>query len=279
MFFVASKIFWMLFSPAPLLLCAAMVGVLLTFSRFRRFGRALALVSILMLLVLAMTPIGLLLAEPLENRFPQPPENMPAPDGIIILGGTIRGDESMSRGQVIFEDGERVVQAAILARRYPKARLVFTGGSGRLRTAPGEEASLEALETKRLLTQLGVDPARVTLEDRSRNTIENARFTAQIVHPQPGQRWLLVTSAFHIPRAMALFEREGFDVIAYPVGYRSPGGGLPLDWSFDPPQNLGNFTIAAKEWLGLLAYRTAGKIDHLFPGPGDAPTPETASRN
>jgi len=266
-FFLASKIYWMLASPINVLLFAALVGVLLSKGRFARGGRAIALGSILSLIVAAATPLGYLLIAPLEDRFPQPPRDMPAPDGIIILGGAMNGPVSTARGQAVFDEGERVVEATLLARRYPEARIIFTGGSGALIPTP----STEAVEGRKLMTELGVDPARVTLEDKSRNTEENARFTAEIVHPEPSQRWLLVTSAFHMTRSMGIFEKTGFNVIAYPVAYRTLGPGQPLPWDFDPARDLRVFEIALHEWIGLVAYRASGRINRLFPGPADAP--------
>jgi uncharacterized SAM-binding protein YcdF (DUF218 family) len=265
MFFVASKLYWMFLSPISLLLIAAILGVLFSEGRHARTGRASAIGAIILLAAAAMTPVGLLLAAPLEDRFPQPPPDMPPPTGIIVLGGAVNGAASTARGQTVFDEGERVVEAAILAKRYPNARVIFTGGSGSLIPV----VSTEALEARKLMADLGADPARVTLEERSRNTAENARFTAALVHPDPSQRWLLITSAFHITRSMGVFEKAGFNVIAYPVAYRTPGAGRGLLWDFDPARNLRIFEIATREWVGLAAYRATGRIDHLFPGPGD----------
>jgi uncharacterized SAM-binding protein YcdF (DUF218 family) len=265
-FFVASKIYWMFLSPISLLLIAAFLGVLFSRGRHARAGRAVAIGAILVLAAAAMTPIGLLLAAPLEDRFSQPPADMPSPDGIIVLGGAVNGAASTARGQTVFDEGERVVEAAILAKRYPNARVVFTGGSGSLIPT----VSTEALEARKLMADLGVDPARVTLEDKSRNTEENARFTAELVRPEPSQRWLLVTSAFHMTRSMGVFEKAGFNVIAFPVAYRTLGAGSALPWDFDPARNLRIFEIAVREWVGLAAYWATGRIQHLFPGPGDA---------
>ena len=125
------------------------------------------------------------------------------------------------------------------------------------------------MEVRKLLADLGVDPARVTLEDKSRNTDENARFTAALVRPEASQRWLLVTSAYHMTRSMGLFEKAGFNVIPYPVAYRTRGGQYGLAWDFDPARNINIFSIAMKEWIGLAVYWSTGRIDHLFPGPKD----------
>jgi uncharacterized SAM-binding protein YcdF (DUF218 family) len=259
LFFVASKIFWMFLSPFAALLIATLIGVLWSKGRFARGGRAIALAAILVLITAALTPLGLILDSRLEDRFPAPPPDLPPPMGIIVLGGAINGPISKARGQVAGEEIERVVEAAILARRYPAAKIVFSGGSGSL----FDSDSTEAPEARKLLIDLGVDPQRITLEDKSRNTDENARFTAAIVHPEPSEPWLIVTSAFHMPRAIGLFRKAGFDAIAYPVAYRTP-----WTWDFDPARNLRIFGIAAHEWIGLLTYWLTGRIDELFPGPG-----------
>ena len=157
----------------------------------------------------------------------------------------------------------------------PDARIVFTGGSGSLFIADNPEASV----AKKHLVELGVDPARVTLETRSRNTDENARFTAALVHPKPGQRWFLVTSAFHMPRAMGLFEKAGFDVVPYPVAFRTTKSeALPLFTFGGAADNFRFFETALREWVGLVMYRATGRTDRFFPGPDDPPlvSPATA---
>jgi len=266
MFFAVSKLYQMVLSPVPLLLLLTLAGAILTATRAARLGRWLAIGASLALVAIAMTPIPDMLIAPLEDRFPPPPVDAPAPDGIIVLGGAIRSIESRARGLAVSEEGDRVVQAALLARRYPGARILFSGGNGSLTLNDNSESD----EAKKLLVALGVDPARITLESGSRNTDENARFAAATVHPRPGQRWLLVTSAFHMPRSMGLFEKAGFDVVAWPVAFRTLGPGRPLLWArLDAPLNIQTFATAAKEWIGLATYWATGRIDRLFPGPGD----------
>jgi uncharacterized SAM-binding protein YcdF (DUF218 family) len=265
-FFVVSKIFWLVASPVNLLLIVALAALVMSAALPTRARISLALAAVLVLAVLAATPIGLKMIAPLEDRFPPPPADMPAPDGIIVLGGAIRGDESLTRGQAVFSEGERVVEAAILARRFPSARVVFTGASGSLQAS----ASTEAPAARKLLIDLGVDPSRIILEEVARNTDENARFTAALLQPRPGQRFLLVTSAYHMPRSMGLFEKAGFDVTAFPVAWRTLGPGSGRQWDKDLPRNLETAEIAAKEWIGLLAYWATGRIAHVFPSPADA---------
>jgi uncharacterized SAM-binding protein YcdF (DUF218 family) len=260
----------MLASPINLLLFGALVGVMLSGSRRARFGRALALAAIVVLIAAAMLPLGALLIAPLENRFPDPPADMASPAGIIVLGGAIDDATSAARSQTVFDEGgARITEAVILAKRYPQALIVYTGGTASL--VPGAP-STEAVRARDLMAEMGVAPGRITIETKSRTTYENARFTAVIVHPNPSQRWVIVTSAFHMPRAMGVFEKAGFRPIAYPVAFYTLGrwpGDLRL--IFDPARSLRVFELAVHEWIGLAAYWASGRIDHLFPGPEMAP--------
>ena len=256
----------MLASPINLLLFGALAGVLLCFGRRVRFGRALALIAIVILIAAATLPLGVLLITPLEDRFPLPPPDLPPPEGIIVLGGAINASASAARGQTIFDEGgERLTEAVILAKRFPQARVVYTSGTN---SVIGGRSS-EALQAQRFMSQMGIAPERVTIEDKSRNTDENARYTAAIVHPEPSQRWIIVTSAFHMPRAMGVFERAGFHPIAYPVAFQTVGRwSEDLRLTFEPVRNLRIFEIAVHEWIGLAAYWASGRSDHFFPGPG-----------
>ena len=110
--------------------------------------------------------------------------------------------------------------------------------------------------------------SRLVLEDKSRNTEENAVFTKRLVDPKPGERWLLVTSAWHMPRSVGAFRRAGWEVLPWPVDYRSGASyGETLENSL--PDKLGNLDGAVHEWLGMLGYRLMGRSATLFPGPGE----------
>jgi uncharacterized SAM-binding protein YcdF (DUF218 family) len=154
-----------------------------------------------------------------------------------------------------------------LARRYPQTRLVFTGGSGN----PTYQEAREADLAEELFSNLGLDPERVVLERESRNTYENARNTNTLIEHGANETWLLVTSAFHMPRSFGVFCQQGWKMKPYPVDYRTLQGEL-LDVNLDFPGNLTDFNLALREWIGLLAYRLTGKTNRLVPGPGDVCT-------
>jgi uncharacterized SAM-binding protein YcdF (DUF218 family) len=264
MFFFMSKVLWYLLVPVHLLLLGAFLGACTTAKRFARGGRRLSIACSAILILIGVFPGATLLIRPLEDRFPLPPDDMPPPAGIIVLGGAINDDIGEARRQVTFGEGAgRLTEAAILAKRYPDAKIVFTGGSNSLISSD----SAEGEHSKRLFVALGIEPERILLETRSRNTDENARFTRDMVQPKPGEVWLLVTSAYHMPRSMGLFRHSGFNVVAYPVDYHTFGDDRDWELLREAPAGLRLFDIAAHEWIGLAAYRLAGKIDEWFPGP------------
>ena len=161
------------------------------------------------------------------------------------------------------EAAERLTVVAELARRYPDARIVFSGGSGALAFGDRPEAEFAL----RLLESLGVAKGRVVSEDRSRNTVENARFSRELAQPKPGERWLLVTSAYHLPRAVGVFRQAGFPVEAHPVDWRTRGSRDALRPFATLGDGLRRTDTAMREWIGLLAYWLSGRSSELFPGP------------
>ena len=157
---------------------------------------------------------------------------------------------------------ERMTEFVVLARRYPEAKLVFTGGQGSLVHGGTTEADV----ARRLFDALGVPEARVTYEDEARNTWENALLTRRLVEPKPGETWLLVTSASHMPRSVGAFRQAGWQVVPWPVNYRTGHGFAAL---YDAPflDRLQMFESGLREWLGLVVYRALGRSDALFPAP------------
>lgn len=275
MFFAASKVIYFLITPSNLLIFLSLAGaLLLAATRLRRTGAVLALTGTLGLLLAGMAPLSEIALLPLEQRFPAYDVDAPAPTGIIMLGGGIESGLSEARDQVVVNDaGERPIYFADLARRYPQARLVFSGGSGFI----GGGVS-EADIVSRQADVIGVPRSRVILENRSRNTHENAAFTAALVHPKPGERWLLITSAWHMPRAMGCFRQAGFTVEAFPVDYRTRGWGDVLHFHGFASDGLLQLDLAVKEWIGLVAYRLAGYIPDWLPAPSSPLPSGSASR-
>ncbi len=262
MFFYLSKIFWFLAQPLNLAILLLAVALLTAVLRWRRVAGTGVFLAFLILALATWTSLGAMMMSPLENRFTRTvalPEKI---TGIVVLGGGFEGTINQVRGGYeLNRAGDRFVEAAVLARRFPDAKLLISGGPGTLMF----EGEADAQTAPRLLTELGVAEGRLLLESRSRDTYENAVFSKEMVNPQPGEKWLLVTSAFHMPRAMALFRKVGFEVIAWPTDYRTSGEeGVSL-FADNPVDALQNTTTAIREWVGLVAYWLTGRIDSPFP--------------
>jgi uncharacterized SAM-binding protein YcdF (DUF218 family) len=217
--------------------------------------------------VLGFVPVGKMALGVLEDRFPKPDPAAVAPAGILVLGGAIVPDVTAARGEIALnEASERIVATAALAKSYPRARILVSGGPER---HPGG-AVIGAPLVAELLTAFGVEEARIELEPKSRNTWENVTFSKRIAQPRAGETWLVVTSAWHMPRAIGALRAAGWEApMAWPVDYRSAGEGL-ADVTPASADGLQHANLAAREFLGLLAYRLTGRSSELLPGP--APT-------
>jgi uncharacterized SAM-binding protein YcdF (DUF218 family) len=265
LFFVLSKTLGVLLLPTNFLIVLALVGVVLSLTRFARAGRRLMIAAIVLLAIAAFSPSGNLLLYPLESRFPAWNAAQGAPDGIVVLGGSIDPDLSVAHNvPVIRTAPDRVVAAAVLARKYPNARIVCSGGSSSLISNEAREADYAAA----VFESLGVDKGRLIMDRASRNTYENALFSKQLAAPKPGERWLLVTSAYHMPRSVGLFRKAGFAVEPYPVDWhvRRDVADVFAFTQFST-DGLVRTDTAVREWLGLVAYWLMGRTSALFPGP------------
>ena len=248
MYFALSKTVGNMLMPSNFLATVGLIGLILICTRYRSLGRSLLLLCVAGFVLCGFSPVGNFLLIPLETRFPAWDARSAAPDGIVVLGGGLG----------------RIFAAARLARQYPGARVVYSGGTPNFL---GDGDLTEADIAEVIFTGLGLPRDKLLLERESRNTLENARASRVFAAPKSGERWVLVTSAYHMPRSIGLFRGVGFDVEPYPVG------GEKQDWTEWLALNstflgrLSQTNIAAREWMGLLAYRLSGKTDELLPSP------------
>jgi len=265
MFFVLSKILGFFALPSNALIVLGLLGAAVAVLRSGRAGGKMIVASLILLAIFGLSPLANALMLPLENRFPPWDASRGAPTGIVVLGGAFEPLVSTTRPDIpLNEAAERMTASAALARRYPAARIIFTGGVGSLLYDAPTEGEL----ARRFYVSLGIPASRIEIEEQSRDTAENAVLTKPLADPKPGERWLLVTSAYHMPRAVGVFRRVGFAVEAYPVDYRTRG----VEDLARPFASLGEglrrADAATREWIGLVAYWMAGRSSALFPGPG-----------
>lgn len=253
---------WNLAAPSRWLVLAVVVGAVLLFLKRPRAGRALIAFAAVGFVVLAILPMARLLAYPLETRFP--PSQLPdRVDGIILLSGAERPKISGAYGEPqVGVEGGRYLAALRLAASHPEARFVFTGGPRTGGLGNSQTAVAEAI-----LGSIGLDRSRVLVDDQSLDTCDHPRNVRALVRPRPGEAWVVVTTAMHVPRVMACFRAAGWpSVLVHPTSYRTvPGAAelLSVTWI----ANLAIVDLAAHEWLGLLFYRLSGRTEEFFPAP------------
>jgi uncharacterized SAM-binding protein YcdF (DUF218 family) len=256
MFFFLSKIIAPLLSPLNALIVLQASGLLLMIARrTRAFGTAVVAACTLVLLVVAATPLSSVLLERLEQTVPKPARLPEKVDGIVLLGGAqnprlteVHDEPHMG------PTGTMVFAFLALGRRYPEAKLVFSGGTGELNPV----AALSEADVMRMVaSRQGVDVSRLLIEDKSRNTHENAVFTKELIKPAPGGAWILVAAAAHMPRALAVFEKQGLRMIPYPTAYRTTGD---LVWQLEAVGNFDKLNALVHELIGMAVYKVTGRI-------------------
>jgi len=254
LFYLSSKLFWLLVSPDSLLLIWFGAGFsLLWLGNIVWAKWTLGTLFLLMMLV-ALFPVGEWLLYPLESKYPhnQKLENV---DGIIMLAGP--EDTALTKvwDQVVVGDSiERNLSFMSLARQHPEAKLVFTGGVGSMFQQDFKTADV----ARRMFKEQGMDISKIIFERQSRNTWENGLFSKELINPQSGENWVLITTAWHMPRSMDIFCKVGWNVNPYPVDFHTqPDSLFRVSWGF--AGNLSGLVTGVKEWIGIVAYKVMGR--------------------
>ncbi len=260
--FVLSKVLWIFAQPLQVILFLGALGLVLSLTAWARFGQFLLWASLVSLMIICWSPLGPWALSLLERRFPVV-QSLPSQiDGIVILGGSTPLNVVRRFGQPALNDtAERVVEGMTMARRYPNAKIIYTGGTSEI--SPPDTLG-ESDVAKQIFSEFGLSGDRFIFENQSRNTWENALYSKNIANPQPGEVWVLITSASHMPRAKGVFDVVGWSVLPYPVDFTIPGwrGGY-----VNPLRQLTAFQRAFHETLGLVAYYWMGRTSAVFPGP------------
>jgi uncharacterized SAM-binding protein YcdF (DUF218 family) len=269
MFATISQIAAFAAAPSNLLPAIGLLGLVIALARGGRGGLWLASLGIGGTLIAGILPIANILIRPLEERFPRYQEDGRPIDGIIVLSGAVDLARSLDRGEFSLNGAaERFVSFMEMARRHPEARLVYTGGSA------GDRARSEAQLAAEQMKRLGLSTERLLIETASGTTWDNARNTKALLGDRAQGRWVLITSASHMPRAMGCFRTVGLTTIPYPVDYQTRGSRDSIRPFTIVGQGLQRLDIAAKEWLGLFGYRISGRTSSFFPGPNSMASPQ-----
>ena len=254
--FLASKLLAFITQPLAWVALLLLASMLLTKSSPRRAFRFSA-TALGMLLVLGWEPLPNAALRYLEAQYPAATagDNWQTQSGVIVLGGALEPAYTWTAlGQSALNDAaERMTEVVPLLRRHPHLQVLFTGGEGELF---GVGAS-EAQRARQFFQAQGLSADKLLLEADSRTTFENAVLSRRVAGVDANKPWLLLTSAYHMPRSMAAFQKAGWNVTAYPVDFRT---GLATPWSqYSMDQGAKRWRLVLHEMLGLLAYRLAGR--------------------
>ena len=259
-FWVISKIAWAIIAPETLLLFLLILSSGLLWTRYNKQGRVLISSTVFIITMVSVLPFSLWILRPLEDRFAIPEKLPDRVDGIIVLAGAENIFVTIAHGlPALNSAAERLTTFAWLGNVYPDAILLFSGGSGSLIDQKHKSADT----ARKIFYQIGLNPKRVKFESDSKNTAESALKAYQLIQPQLGQNWILVTSAYHMPRSVGLFRKLGWDVIPYPAAFQTTKS---FSLKFDL-REIGKFSQGIHEWLGLIVYRATGDTLTFFPGP------------
>lgn len=272
MFYVLSKLVFFFIAPSNLVWILIAAGLALqAIWRQQRLGFNLILAGLTGLLLFGFSPLAAWLLYPLEQRFAASPgpvrSNIASTgpiDGIIMLGGFEDGRISRRRGvMAVNESAERLIETVRLAKLSPEADVIFTGGAGGILLDFDPAGSM----VRDYLVDVGIEEKRILIESASRNTWENAvRVREMFDEPLTG-RYLLVTAAWHMPRAVGVFRKAGFEILPWPVDFRTADEADKLRPFGQVWAGLERSDQAIKEYAGLLAYWLTGRTSELFPGP------------
>ena len=261
MFFTFSKIFWLLAAPLNALLLITAFGLILRFWK-RKLANRILIITAWTFVILGGLPVGYNLMVFLERQYDVPAEMPKKVDGIIVLGGAFNSYLSEKTGKVAVNSNiSRMTTFIELSRQYSNAKKVFSGGSGNILRPDRVESD----DAKDFLSDMGFISDDFIYEPLSKNTYENAAFSKELLKPKEGETWIVITSAFHIPRTVAVFNQLEWDIIPYPTGVKTTGQYKLFDPTINVVGNYFMLTKALKEMIGVGVYYLTGKSSLFFP--------------
>ncbi|MEZ2130109.1 MULTISPECIES: YdcF family protein [unclassified Sinorhizobium] len=260
--FLFSKLVWIIGQPLSLAFILVILAIIAIIVRWRVLGLLASSASALVLFLTLYTTVGPYLLQDLEERFPRPAGDPPELQCMIVLGGAFETEVTTTRGGIeMSAGGDRFVEALRLARKFPDARILVSGGDGSI--TGGYEGDGDI--AKRFFPIFGIGRERLVEEAQSRTTFENAVNTKELLARNGLSNCLLITSGYHMPRSIGIFRKLDIPVTPWPTDYRTTGKvRLGLDFT-QPSLNAQHMATAIREWMGLVGYYFAGRTSELYP--------------
>ena len=259
MYFI-SKFIWLFLTPLNFIIILFATGLLFSLINKKLLSKIFYIFSLMLFILIGIFPTGNLLLFKLEQYYQSPsiiPNNI---TGILILGGPTSVGLTVAHNQVSFnEAGERLTESIKIIRKYNPKIIIFSGGSQK--QTFNDSHSYVA---KRFFSEMGIDVSQINFEFKSRNTYENILFSKKIAHPKKNEKWLIITSSFHMKRAMNIAEKIEWNFTPYPVDFRSGNKFTSFKPSFSLLENFNSFNLAFHEIVGLISYYMLGRTNKIF---------------
>ena len=260
MSFYLSKILWLILNPFNIFIFITLLSIFLYFIKLRRLSLIIFLINFVFIALISFLPIGSYLIYNIEKEYHsyiKPPDQV---DGILILGGATNPLLYNEYHQISLNgSSERLVESVFIIKKFDKAKVIFSGGSGLVNRPDLDHAQV----AKSFYKKIGIETNKITFEDESRNTYENIIYSKKIANPKINENWLLITSASHMKRALLIADKNNWKLIPYAVDFKNI-----KNFKFIPNlkllKNLNTFQQGSHEWLGLISYYLMGRTTKVF---------------
>mgnify|MGYP001416729970 FL=1 len=260
MSFYLSKILWLIVNPFNIFIFITLFTMFLYFINFRRLSLIIYLINFIFIALISFLPIGSYLTYIIEKEFHTNTKFPEQVDGILILGGATNPLLFKEFDQISLNgSAERLVESVMIIRKFEKAKVIFSGGSGIVNRSDLGHSQVAKLFYKKI----GVDINKIFFEDKSRNTYENIIYSKKIAKPKKNENWLLITSAFHMKRALLIAEKNNWKLIPYAVDFKNVKEFKVIP-NLNLLSNLNSFQSGLHEWLGLVSYYLMGRTDKFL---------------
>ena len=261
-FFFFSKILWAYFNPVNILLYLLLIVIFLSFFTKKKLFKFLNVITLFLFITIIILPTGKYFFWKLEKSY-SIPKNLPNKvDGILILGGGMNEHLTHQYQQINLNNNvDRLTESILLIKKFPDAKVVFSGG-----IATFKKPKLTGAEVAKMFYErMGVDVDKIIFEDKSRNTYENFIFSKKYIVNNSNEKWLLITSASHMKRAMSIAKKLKLDFLPYPVDFYLEKDFLLDEWyRANYSENIEYFKLASYEYLGLIVYFLSGRSSKIY---------------
>ena len=260
MSFYLSKILWLILNPFNIFIFITLLSIFLYFIKLKRLSLIIFLINFVFITLISFLPIGSYLIYTIEKEYHSninPPEKV---DGILILGGATIPQLYNEYNQISLNgSSERLVESVFIIKKFDKAKVIFSGGSGLVNRPDLDHAKV----AKSFYKKIGIETNQIIFEDKSRNTYENIIYSKKIANPKINENWLLITSASHMKRALLIADKNNWKLIPYAVDFKNIKN-FKLIPNLELLKNLNSFQQASHEWLGLISYYLMGRTAKVF---------------